>query len=466
VENNLFAALQSVAVFAWLGLVYALKGTLLLLEWAFSLDLLNEAMREVREALGRLHHRVLGRPWFLAALSVAGLWGIWRGLVQRRAEQTLAGLAGTVGLMLVALVLINDPVGTVGHASRMASDASLGFMGAASSGRTRGSEASLARANERLFDALVVRPWCALQFGDVRWCLRRGRGHPAPADVWLAFPGDGEEREGLYRLSKGEDPSSGGFFSDLPGPLENLVAGGNPALAGLVSGLRKLGGGGGSGEVPDSVRRAVPRAPEKVRMQEKGGTFTRLALLGLIVVGLLGAISLLLYLAVRLVLAGLLALILLLLAPAMLLAPAFGDAGRATFVAWLKRLAGALAAKLIYSLLLAVVVVGATALAALGVGWFGTWLLQLAYWWGILLKRTELLGFVSVGSQQEGRGEGLGVMRAYYGMRAARNIAGGAAAGAGALPRRGGQALAAQRLGKAESRRSEVGLLGQGALGL
>ena len=94
VENNLFAAIQAIGALIWLGLVYALKGVLLLLEWAFSLDLLSEAMPGLRRALQTLHRNVLGTPWFLAAITVAGLWGIWRGLVQRRTIQTAAGLGG------------------------------------------------------------------------------------------------------------------------------------------------------------------------------------------------------------------------------------------------------------------------------------------------------------------------------------------------------------------------------------
>ena len=78
IEDNLFAALQSIGALAWLALVYALKGVLLLLEWAFSLDLLNEAMRPVRRALQTLHRDVLGTPWFLAAIAVAGLWASGR----------------------------------------------------------------------------------------------------------------------------------------------------------------------------------------------------------------------------------------------------------------------------------------------------------------------------------------------------------------------------------------------------
>ena len=103
-------------------------------------------------------------------------------------------------------------------------------------------------------------------------------------------------------------------------------------------------------------------------------------------------------LGVRLLLAAVMALLLLLFAPAVLLAPAFGESGRATFVAWAQRLLGALVAKLIYALLLAVVLAAAATIRSLDVGWFGTWLLQIAFWWGVLLKRHELIGWVSAGT--------------------------------------------------------------------
>ena len=200
--------------------------------------------------------------------------------------------------------------------------------------------------------------------------------------------------------------------------------------AGLPGALLELAkGGGDDGQLPESVQRLVEEDEGKVKLQEKGGTFTRVALLCMVALGLTGAICLLLYLAVKLVLAGLLSLILLLLAPAMLFAPAFGESGRATFLGWAKRLIGALAAKLIYSLLLAVVVVAATALASLDIGWFGTWLLQIAFWWGILIKRKELTGFLSVGQpDEERRGASSALVRAYQTAHAAAAFGAGAKA--------------------------------------
>lgn len=422
VENNLLGALQNVAALVWMGLVYLLKGVLLLLEWAFSLDLIGETLPGVRRALQTLHERVLGEPWFLAAISIAGLWGIWRGFVQRRTIQTLGGLLATVLLMVAALVVIANPAGTVGHASKLANDGSLGLLSAASKGRVRQPAESFSEAMSGLFDSLVLQPWCALEFGDVNWCLARAkRGSAASnADVWLSFPAQGEQRKSVYKLTKGEDLEGGGIlgsgisFGELgDGALKVVTEGPLGASLGLAGeGLR-----GQDAKLDNRVKALVREDPERVKLQEAGGTFPRIALLVLVAAGMLGATALLFYLGIRLLLAAILSLMLLLLTPAMLLAPAFGESGRAAFVGWAKRLIGALAAKLIYALLLALVLVGASAIAALEIGWFGTWLLQIAFWWGILIKRAELVGFLSVG-RAAGGAHLPGARRWYRDMRA------------------------------------------------
>jgi hypothetical protein len=405
VEQNLLGALQNVAALVWMGLVYLLKGVLLLLEWAFSLDLFGDALPGTSRALRTLHERVIGEPWFLAAISVAGLWGIWRGLVQRKTIQTLGGLAATVFLMVAALVVIANPSGTVGYASRLANEASLGLLSAASTGRVKQPERSFSDSMRGLYDSLVLEPWCALEFGDVEWCLRRAKkGSPLTnADVWLAFPAQSGQRESLYKLTKGERLEGGGLlgsgisFGDLTGSARKVATAGP---LGQLLGIGNLGREALRGEdakLSAGVRELVRKDPERVRMQESGGTFPRIALLALIGAGMLGAVALLLHIGIRLLLAAILSVILLLLAPAMLLAPAFGESGRSTFVAWARRLAGALAAKLVYALLLALVLVAAGAIAALGIGWFGTWLLQVAFWWGVLLKRKDIVGFASAG---------------------------------------------------------------------
>lgn len=379
------SALQSIGGLAWMALIYLLKGVLLLLEWGFSIDLLGTAMSGIRHTLNTLHTTVIGQPWFLAAISVAGLWGIWRGLVQRQATQAITGLLATVGLMLCGLVILARPNDTVGYASRLANDASLGILAAATAQPLDEPIQSLAEASQGVFDSLVRDPWCALEFGSVTYCDQPpdlgGVSDPegaTVADTWLAHPPGSKERKYLYGLASGE-----GLFAH--------------------------------GDAAD---------PARVRLQEAGGTFSRLAILGLVSVGLLGASALLAYLGIRLLLASVLALLLLLFTPAMLLAPAFGESGRATFVAWGKRLVGALAAKLIYALFLAIVLAGAATLRRLDIGWFGTWLLQIAFWWGVLLKRHELIGYVSVKPQGAGTRGGMvsSLAHGYYAMQMGRSV--------------------------------------------
>ena len=426
-ERSFLGALQTVAAIVWMALVYAVKGVLLLLEWAFSLDLLGSAMTDARRTLAFLHDQVIGQPWFLAALSVAGLWGIWRGFVQRQTTQTIAGLVTSSLLMVGGLVILAQPDETVGRASRLANEASLGVLSAATGHDINRPTRSLADSMIGVFNEIVRDPWCALEFGAVDYC-----DGPAPhsphltnGDVWLQYPAGSDERTALYHLLKGE-PEGGNTstFHDVT----------NPALS--IVGL----GGGKSPSVPDDVKRMVAKDPGRASLQDAGGTLPRFALLALIAVGMAGAIAFLGLLGVRLLLASVLALLLLLFAPAVLLAPAFGEGGRATFVAWGQRLLGAIVAKLIYALFLAVTLAAAGTITRLGIGWFATWLLQIAFWWGVLLKRKELIGFVSAGTtNREGHGTfagGLG--QAYYAMQLGRTVRAGASRVTAPIGRVGG----------------------------
>jgi hypothetical protein len=368
IESNLLMAVQTLALLCWLGLLYLVKGVLLGLEWAFSLDLLGASLAHARRTLMRLHTGLLGEPWLLLAIAVAGLWGIWRGLVQRQTIQTISGLGATVALMVAALVLIQSPLQTVGQASKLTNDASLGLLAGASTGATTDGRRALGDATSGVFDSLVLHPWCALQFGDIEFCLSRPPADiPADladeadqprtvADLWLRHPAGGEERERLYEQWRGDGH-----------PLQ-----------------------------------------PKVRLQKQGQTATRLALLALIAVGLVGALCLLGWIALKLLAQAVLALLLLLCAPAMLLAPAFGDAGRGVFLGWAKRLAAAIVAKAIYALLLALVLVTAGLLAQFeSLGFMGLWLLQCTLWWGLFLQRRQLTGFLTAAQQTSERHRGL-----------------------------------------------------------
>lgn len=381
IKSNLMMGIQVIVSFVWLAFLYIVAGVLLLLEWTFSLDPIGAAMGDVKRSLGVLHRDVFGQPWFLFAVLVAGLWGIYNGLVRRRTIQTLGGLAITVALMCIALVLIANPKQTVGRASHEVNEASVSLLSSASTGTVNKDANGFGAAMSGVFDSIVLRPWCALEFGDVDFCFQRppadvpyelkaaARASPTVGDLWLRFPAGGEERNKIYEHWKQD---------------------------------------------------GKPTQPY-VRMQKQGATGLRFVLVCVIAIGLLGACALLGWLGVRLLTAGVIALVLILFAPIMLIAAAFGESGRATFIAWGKRLIGALVAKLIYALMLAIVLLVAGFIAEMkSLGWIGVWLVQIAFWWGLFLKRDEIVGWLSVGGLRGAVHPGENAMSTYAKLRTAQ----------------------------------------------
>lgn len=413
VTENLLSAVQWLCSIAWMIALYALKGVLLMFQWAFSLDLLGRAMAGARAALLNLHETTLGQPWFLASLSVLGLWGIWRGFVQRRTIQTVAGLAIAVTMMVAALAVIYRPADTVGQLSRTANQASLAFLSGASEGTVAHPNLAISHSSQQLFQTIVLRPWCALEFADVRWCLSRAPGDRLThAERFLRYTVDTPERNAEYNIL--HDSS---YRPDDP-DLQRQLSGYHPAKADVA----------------------------KVDIQGKSRTVTRAVILALVLVGQTGCIVLVGWLAFKVLLQGLLTLVLLLLAPVMLFAPAFGDAGRNGFRKWALGLIAAIVSKAVYALFLALVLAVASMLAELDTAfpWAVLWILEGVFWWGILVKRKDLLAWASFGG-----GADPSVGSLYYRVRSAQMTAKGVASLAGATAgrayRRGGDAASTSR---------------------
>ena len=56
------------------------------------------ALAPVAEAISSLYENVIGQAWMVAAILVAGIWGIWKALVQRRYTETAGALGVSVAV--------------------------------------------------------------------------------------------------------------------------------------------------------------------------------------------------------------------------------------------------------------------------------------------------------------------------------------------------------------------------------
>ena len=418
--------LQEIANGLWMFGLYVLKAVITLVEIAFGLNLFgnNSALTGISGALGNLYNN-FDVPWFGAVLAAIGLWGIWTGLVQRRHSYTIGATLASVLMIVLAMWIIAKPTDTVGVAYQAANDASLDLIAAPSQGSVGDPQRSFANAMSDLWAQMVRGPWCALDFTSIQFC----NGAPEHEAVQKAAQ-DAYLDNGILlpELADAMSPSGGnckhataggGLESGL-GPikcLQRYVESHQPypppaTRADLY--LRYSPGGKprtdlwtyyhGTDDahilIFDVGGGQAGKNPAAVAIQGSDGWITRIGLLLLLGFGLLGALLMLVWIAVRLVLQTCMGLLLLVLTPIALLFPAFGENGRAMFGKWGTSLFGAMIGKAFYAAMLAAAVTGSSAitkLAGAGASFGVSFLLLSAFWWAMFLKRNEILGLVQAG---------------------------------------------------------------------
>jgi hypothetical protein len=374
---------QAVAQFLWTITAWMVMAVIDILMFAFSLDLLNGsgghggALGPVSTSVANLYNSIIGNEWLRIAILVGSLSLIWEGLWHRRYADALGQLLATVCLIMVALTLIFQPQMTVGQVSQWIDTVALEILaGADGKVSSTTAEAKQAAANH-LFDTFIVTPWRVLEFGGLKQCVDPNKtdkdGFPvsvAPytsgakcystdkyADRFLAHPLNSSERDAEYdALNKGEVPHD------------------DPQFTGYH--LEK-------GEA------------HAVDIQQQGGAWSRLGLSFLILIQTLGVVILFGALAVGIILSGIIALLLLGFAAFTILAACIPRWGHAAFRRWLGKMALAIAAKLGYSIIVAVLMALCIGLAAATatLGFLVSFGMQCAICWIAFAKRQQLFGW-------------------------------------------------------------------------
>jgi hypothetical protein len=406
--------LQLFSVFFWLLPLLVLKGCLIVLGFAFSLSPFtdNRMLAQTTNGLEGFYANFTA-PWLTALFVILGGWGLYNGILRRRAGETTAGMLAAVVMMLAALWIIHSPRETVGRLAEVVNKASLVAVSAPSSGRLTAPMRSYDSQMSAVWNQMTEVPFCATDFSDVNWCLNArpskqaieaakgglSTSEPFTKALLAGLPEDEAKAtrvlNGRLRALFGSATTIRDLylrFSPGSGPREALwdyYNGTEDNHVGLPFNIGpQLDVGGGS----------EGAAPEKVSMQGRSGLLPRLVLVLIFVLGLIGGMLLLLWLSLKLVMAAASAFILVLLAPLAMFMPVFGVAGRAAFTRWLTSLLGAVVAKLIFSALLGVVLLGSRVLGA-GVGGSSPTLgliATMAFWWAAFLSRERYLALLQI----------------------------------------------------------------------
>jgi hypothetical protein len=425
-----------------------------LFAFAFTLDLVNGssatngagALGPVSRAIQSIYSDVFGGPWMMLAVSIAGMWAMWKALVQRRYAETAGQLALSLIYVGIAFLFVLQPGQTTGTASHWTNEMSGAFLSIAKGGEpTSQDEAKEAGANQ-LFGLLVAQPWAVLEFGGLDHCVKTGSGSEGsePESTAVEPLPEGSAR----RLEAGEQISAGGKTC-----VDNLRKYG-PHFLRFEPGSKEREEEFGALSESDSSK--LPDADPKKKngsyelgpidtpataAMEKGGQYQRLLVAIVVFFAELGAFCLLGALSVGVITAQVLLLLLLAFSPVALVAAAIPGRGHQFFRGWLSKLAGFLLRKAAYSLVLAVLLAVCAAISAATseLGWLLSFGLQCAFFWAVFLQRRSLtdglIGAVT-GPGTPGRERALDAVALYMGARTGTRLATGPARAVGSRLRR------------------------------
>jgi hypothetical protein len=398
----------------WMALVWAVHALVVMLEWCFTIDLLDSAAAAGLGGGLRRMQAAFTQPWLALALAVASVLSLYHGLIRRRVAETLGEALVMVAMMAGGLWVISDPSATVGALSAWANQASLGTLAVAATGTPSAPGQALGGSLAAVFTTAIEVPWCYLEFGDVGWCREPSQLDPGLRAAALRIAAH-EAASQACRPSEAVVPTCAQLHGEQARVLERSaeLLRGAQSNGALFLALPANGVARNSINEQGSLLRVLCQSSEatncrgptaaQAEFRTDSGTWPRVGGLLLIAGGLLGMLLLFAFVALRLLAAGLFSLLYLLLAPAMVLAPAFGQGGRTLFRRWALELLGAVVSKLVFSFLLGVILAVLAVLSSLqALGWWTQWLLMSAFWWGAYLRRDQLFATAAAGRADAG----------------------------------------------------------------
>jgi hypothetical protein len=396
-----------IAQVVWMITAFLAYAVITVFTFAFSLDLLNGngtpgsgALTPVSAAIHNLYASTFGAPWLVAMVVLVGCWAMWKALIQRRYTETAGALAVSLLYFVLAIGIVTEPERTIGPASKLTNQLSTSLLSLTNHGSIGSESQAKLGASNQLFQLLVLDPWTVLELGGLEHCTAstaEGKSRSVAVRPLSASPA--EDSRLAARLETASEVGAQGktcindrnkyapHFLQFPYQSHRRNSEHDALEKGEDSALPASDPG-----KSDGTYHLGEQDKPAAEAMGKGGQYQRLLLAVVIFLGELGAFLLLGALAFSVILAQILLLTALAFAPVALLIGIFPGRGHEFFRTWLSKLAGYLARKAIYSLILAVVLAVSQALAdaTSNLGWLLAFVLQAAFLWTVFLQRNRL----------------------------------------------------------------------------
>lgn len=390
----------------WMITAFLANGVITLFGFAFNLDLVNGngtpgsgALTPISSAIHNLYTSTFGAPWLVVAIVCAGCWAMWKALVQRRYTETAGALAVSLLYCVLAIGIVTQPERTIAPASKLSNQISTALLSLTNQGSISSEQQAKSAASDQLFNLLVLNPWTVLEFGGIEHCTAMSGGKTRSVAVRPLNSNPARDSQLAAQLENGVEIQAEGktCINNRDKYAPHFLA--YPYQSKDRDSEHEALEEGNTGDLPSSdpgktngTYRLGKTDESAVEAMGKGGQHQRLMLSIVILAGEIGAFLLLGALALGVILAQILLLTLLCFAPVALVLAVFPGRGHDFFRSWVAKLAGYLATKVIYSLILAIVLAVCQALvdATSDLGWLLAFVLQAAFLWTVFIQRHRL----------------------------------------------------------------------------
>lgn len=444
---------QGFANLLWTLSSWIISTILTMLAWCLSQDFLTGkggALDTMSRAVARIRNGTLGGPWLETAIVGLGLWGIWRGFTQRRFTEAFVGIASSILIVAVLLVVVNRPQETIGKVASMTNEATGSFLTLGNPGSV---EDGTKRLSNRVFEQGIYKPWAFLNFGGLETCTSNTQKDDDGFWIPVAPSYEGAKTcRDVLRERNSQGGYAAKFLAFPPGtPGRNKVYdaikdGETPDGARDGSTLCMIDPG--TGECPKDPLagwKVDKHDSPAVDMMQEGGTYQRLAMTIGVFVMAIGMALVLGALGLGMLLAQAFVLVLFMFLPLILLAALIPGWGHNIVRKWAGKLGVMLVIKALYALTLAIIVEVSAAIygTASEKGFIPALMFLLIFYWGLFLYRHKITGALGVNHSYDKHAhkqvhrytrKAADMVASPVKMTAAAGVASGAAIGGAATP--------------------------------